>query len=64
MAKHKAAEVELNGDFVRREATEAVRTFFKPVVGTYNFVVRTSNPSIRPDHVVLTPNTKPKKATR
>lgn len=61
MAKHKAAEVELNGDFVRREATEAVRTFFRPVVGAYNFVVRASNPSIPEDHVVLP---KPKSPSR
>jgi hypothetical protein len=64
MAKQKTAEVELNGDFVRHEAAEAVRTFFRPIVGTYNFVVRASNPPIRDDHVVVTPHPKPKKPTR
>jgi hypothetical protein len=62
MAKHKEAEVELNGDFVRREATEAVRTFFRPVVSTYNFVVRTSNPPTQTVRLTTpNPNPKPKK---
>ncbi|HZZ89683.1 MAG TPA: hypothetical protein VFE13_15255 [Caulobacteraceae bacterium] len=34
----------MNGDFLRREAAEAVRTFFKPVLGTYHLVVEASNP--------------------
>jgi hypothetical protein len=44
MAKHAERTVELNGDFLRREAAEAVRTFFKPVLGTYHLVVEASNP--------------------
>lgn len=44
MANHKPHMVVIDRDFVREEAAEAVRTFFRPVVGAYNFVRRTSDP--------------------
>ena len=47
MVKHRERTVKIDGDFVRREAAEAVRTFFKPVVGTYQLVVEASNPPTR-----------------
>lgn len=42
--------VVLDGKFVRREASQAVRTFFRPVVGAYKLVRDVSNPD--------TPSTK------
>ena len=47
MANRKPHMVIIDRDFVREEATEAVRTFFRPVVGAYNFVRRTSDPDGR-----------------
>jgi hypothetical protein len=44
MAEHKSRTVVLDGKFVRHEAAEAVRTFFRPVIGTYNLVRDASNP--------------------
>jgi hypothetical protein len=44
MAEHKSRTVVLDGKFVRREASQAVRTFFRPVIGTYNLVRDASNP--------------------
>jgi len=35
MAERKNNTVILDGKFVRQEASEAVRTFFRPVVGAY-----------------------------
>jgi hypothetical protein len=42
MANHKM--VVLDGKFVRQEATQAVRTFFRPVLGAYKLVRDVSNP--------------------
>jgi hypothetical protein len=36
--------VVLDGNFVRQEATEAVRTFFRPVIGAFEFIREASNP--------------------
>ena len=44
MAENKQRTVILDGEFVRREASEAVRTFFRPVIGTYNLVREASTP--------------------
>jgi hypothetical protein len=54
MTDHKSQMVEIDGAFIRHEAAEAVRNFFRPVVATYNFVLRTSDPGPRP----VTPNLK------
>jgi hypothetical protein len=45
MAEPKQRTVVLDGKFVRREASEAVRTFFRPVIGTYNLVREASKPT-------------------
>jgi hypothetical protein len=47
MAKQPRTVV-LDANFVRQEAAEAVRTFFRPVVGAYNLVLEASNPAPRP----------------
>jgi hypothetical protein len=44
MAKQQERTVKLDSNFVRHEAAEAVRTFLKPVVGTYHLVRDASNP--------------------
>ena len=53
MTDPKSQMVEIDGAFIRHEAAEAVRNFFRPVVATYNFVLRTSDPGPRtPDTIV------------
>jgi hypothetical protein len=47
MAERKSRTVLLDSQFVRREASEAVRTFFRPVIGTYNLVREASDPDKR-----------------
>ena len=44
MAEPKQRTVVLDGKFVRREASEAIRTFFRPVIGAYNLVREASTP--------------------
>jgi hypothetical protein len=59
MAERKSNTVVLDGKFVRREASDAVRTFFRPVVGAYHLVRDASNPD-RGDRTSESSQTKPK----
>lgn len=48
MADRKPQMVVIDRNFIREEAAQAARTFFRPVVGAYNFVRRTSDPDAPP----------------
>lgn len=58
MTDPKSQMVEIDGAFIRHEAAEAVRNFFRPVFATYNFVLRTSDPGPRRPDTVVKPDRK------
>jgi hypothetical protein len=60
MAERKTRTVVLDGNFVRREAAEAVHTFFRPVIGAFEFVREASNPD-KPGRRVPAPKAKPER---
>ena len=57
MAKQTRTVV-IDGEFVRREAAEAVRTFFRPLVSAYNLVLEASTPA--PRHPPGSPSERPR----
>ncbi len=60
MTERKTRTVVLDGKFIRREATEAVHTFFRPVIGTFELVREASNPN-KPRRHAPAPKAKPER---